>query len=152
MFIYLRGYFDTNRFFAKNCCSYFLATIGKTGHTGFISFAAVKGVPPKCTSERSWNFTLQKVRPNHLFIYLLFPSIQIFFFNGPILASFCLFFVFCTCYNSNIILWKHRRCGWDSNPGGKMEGADDSTELRRHTDWLYQSSYDWLCPDKCNFA
>ena len=81
-----------------------------------------------------------------------FHQFKYSFFNGPILASFCLFFVFSTCYNSNIILWKHRWCGWDSNPGGKMEGADDSTELRRHTDWLYQSSYDWLCPDKCNFA
>ena len=43
---------------------------------------------------------------------------------------FLFIFVFSTCYNLN---WKkHRCCAWDSNPGGRMKGANESTELRRH--------------------
>ena len=41
---------------------------------------------------------------------------NIFFLNGPIPASFCLFLFFSR-YNFNTNWKKHRWCAWDSNPG-----------------------------------
>ena len=62
----------------------------------------------------------------------------IFLLNGPIPASFCLFLFFhipiqvTNIHFEQYKLKKHRWCAWDSNRGGRMEGADESTELWRH--------------------
>ena len=50
--------------------------------------------------------------------------------SGPIPASFCLFSSF-SCYNFNTNWKKHRWCAWDLNPGRRMVGADETTELWR---------------------
>ena len=53
------------------------------------------------------------------------------FLMGQSWPLFLFIFVFSTCYNLNSNLnWKKRR--WDSNTGGRMEGANESTELRRN--------------------
>ena len=62
----------------------------------------------------------------------------IFLLNGPIPASFCLFLFFhipiqvTNIHFEQYKLKKHRWYAWDSNRGGRMEGADESTELWRH--------------------
>ena len=83
---------------------------------------------PNLRSLDRW-FNALKAKP-----YFYCQKIVFFKKMGQSWPLFPFIFVFSTCYNSNSNLnWKkHRWCAWDSNPGGRMDGANKSTELRWH--------------------
>ena len=56
----------------------------------------------------------------------------ILFSNGPIPASFSVYFRLFNMLQFKFNFKFKKLCSWDSNPGSMMEGAKESTELRRH--------------------
>ena len=64
--------------------------------------------------------------------YNLFASAQLllFFFSRPLFVYFRSFHM--TNIANILQMKKHRWRAWELNPGGKMVGADESTELWRH--------------------
>ena len=56
----------------------------------------------------------------------------ILFLNRPIPASFSVYFRLFNMLQFKFNFKLKKVCAWDSNPGSMMEGANESTELRRH--------------------
>ena len=68
--------------------------------------------------------------PQVILAFKLKKLAKLFLKNGPIPASFSVYF---RLFNmSQFKLKKRRWCAWESNPGGRLEGANESTVLRRH--------------------
>ena len=72
--------------------------------------------------EQSWSGLLQIVWESDVF----FKMAQ----SRPLLFIFVFFKFLWQIYDLNYI--KHRWCALDSNPGGRIEGADEYTELWQH--------------------